>query len=66
MRKLPPLNSIRAFEAAARNLSFSTAAAELCVTVTAVSHQIKHLEEQLGRKLFIRTPREVRLTPTGE
>jgi LysR family transcriptional regulator, glycine cleavage system transcriptional activator len=66
MRKLPPLNSLRAFEAAGRNLSFTIAANELCVTVTAVSHQIKHLEEQIGRKLFIRTPREVKLTETGE
>lgn len=66
MRKLPPLNSIRAFEAAARNRSFTSAANELCVTVTAVSHQVKNLEEQIGRKLFDRTPREVRLTPVGE
>lgn len=66
MRKLPPLNSIRAFEAAARNRSFTAAAAELCVTVTAVSHQIRHLEEQLGQKLFERTPREVTLTALGE
>lgn len=66
MRKLPPLNSIRAFEAAARHRSFTAAANELCVTVTAVSHQVKNLEEQIGRKLFDRTPREVRLTPVGE
>ncbi|MGV6874790.1 LysR substrate-binding domain-containing protein [Pseudochelatococcus sp. B33] len=66
MRKLPPLNSIRAFEAAARNRSFTAAATELCVTMTAVSHQIRHLEEQLGQKLFERTPREVRLTALGE
>lgn len=65
MRKLPPLNSIRAFEAAARHLSFTAAANELCVTVTAVSHQIRNLEDQIGRKLFDRTPREVRLTPIG-
>lgn len=66
MRRLPPLNSIRAFEAAARNRSFTSAANELCVTVTAVSHQVKNLEDQIGRKLFERTPREVRLTPVGE
>lgn len=66
MRKLPPLNALRAFEAAARNRSFTSAANELCVTVTAVSHQIKNLEDQLGRKLFDRTPREVRLTAIGE
>lgn len=66
MRRLPPLNAIRAFEAAARNRSFTAAASELCVTVTAVSHQVRHLEEQVGRKLFDRLPREVRLTPAGE
>ncbi len=66
MRKLPPLNSLRAFEAAARNRSFTAAATELCVTVTAISHQIRHLEEQLGQKLFERTPREVTLTDLGE
>lgn len=66
MRKLPPLNSIRAFEAAARNRSFTAAASELCVTVTAISHQIRQLEEQLGQKLFERTPREVMLTALGE
>lgn len=65
MRRLPPLNSIRAFEAAARHLSFTAAANELCVTVTAVSHQVKNLEDQIGRKLFDRTPREVRLTAIG-
>ncbi len=66
MRKLPPLNSIRAFEAAARNRSFTAAASELCVTVTAISHQIRQLEDQLGQKLFERTPREVTLTALGE
>lgn len=65
MRKLPPLNSLRAFEAAARNGSFTAAADELCVTVTAISHQIRHLEEQIGQKLFERTPREVVLTQLG-
>jgi LysR family glycine cleavage system transcriptional activator len=66
MRKLPPLNAIRAFEAAARNRSFTAAASELCVTVTAVSHQIRHLEDQIGQKLFERTPRAVTLTLLGE
>ncbi|QOF75685.1 LysR family transcriptional regulator (plasmid) [Aminobacter sp. SR38] len=65
MRKLPPLNAIRAFEAAARHLSFTAAANELCVTITAVSHQVKNLEDQIGCKLFERTPREVRLTSIG-
>jgi LysR family glycine cleavage system transcriptional activator len=66
MRKLPPLNSIRAFEAAARHQSFTAAAAELSVTITAVSHQIRQLEERIGHKLFERTGRAVRLTPVGK
>ncbi|WP_163362748.1 LysR family transcriptional regulator, partial [Escherichia coli] len=41
MRKLPPLNAVRAFEAAARHESFTAAANELCVTVTAISHQVR-------------------------
>jgi LysR family glycine cleavage system transcriptional activator len=63
---LPPLNSIRAFVAAARHRSFTTAAKELCVTVTAVSHQVRHLETILGVKLFERSARAVSLTPAGE
>ena len=47
--RLPSLNGLRAFEAAARHLSFTQAAAELNVTQTAISHQIKRLEEELGR-----------------
>jgi LysR family glycine cleavage system transcriptional activator len=47
-RRLPPLNALRAFEAAARHLSFTRAADELHVTQTAISHQIKALEERLG------------------
>ena len=62
MRKLPPLTELRAFEAAARHLSFKMAAAELYVTPTAISHQIKALEEQLGVSLFARTSRSMRLT----
>jgi len=65
MRKLPSLNAVRAFEATARHLSFTQAAGELCVTVTAVSHQIKHLEALLGLKLFDRQPRGLVLTPAG-
>lgn len=61
-RRLPPLNQLRAFEAAARHLSFKDAADELNVTHAAVSHQIKALEEFLGCKLFHRLTREVRLT----
>ncbi|MGH9694581.1 MAG: LysR family transcriptional regulator, partial [Bryobacteraceae bacterium] len=52
MRKLPPLGSLRAFEAAARRMSFKEAAAELGVTPTAVSHQIRLLEEICGQPLF--------------
>jgi LysR family transcriptional regulator, glycine cleavage system transcriptional activator len=59
MRRLPPLNSIKAFEAAARYESFSRAAAELCVTHGAVSKQIDLLEKWLGVKLFRRTARGV-------
>jgi LysR family transcriptional regulator, glycine cleavage system transcriptional activator len=65
-RRLPPLNALRAFEAAARHLSFSAAAAELHVTPAAVSHQIKALEDDLGVKLFRRLNREVRLTDAGQ
>ncbi|HTO63188.1 MAG TPA: transcriptional regulator GcvA [Bradyrhizobium sp.] len=66
VRRLPPLNALRAFEAAARHLSFSTAAAELHVTPAAISHQIKALEDDLGVKLFRRLNREVRLTDAGQ
>ena len=52
-RKLPPLNSLKAFEASARSLSFTVAAEELCVTQAAVSHQIKSLEAYLGTKLLL-------------
>jgi LysR family glycine cleavage system transcriptional activator len=65
-RKLPPLNSLRAFDAAARHLSFTRAANELFVTQAAVSHQIKALEEFLGVKLFIRRNRQLVLTPEGQ
>lgn len=65
-RRLPNLNQIRAFEAAARHLSFKEAADELHVTHAAVSHQIKALEETLGQKLFVRLTRQVRLTEAGQ
>jgi LysR family glycine cleavage system transcriptional activator len=65
MRKLPPLNSLRAFEAAARHGSFTAAAKELFVTVTAVSHQIRQLEELIDKKLFERSGRAVVLTEAG-
>lgn len=66
MRRLPPLNALRAFEAAARHLSFTRAAEELHVTPAAVSHQIKALEEWAGAPLFRRLTREIRLTETGQ
>ena len=66
MRKLPPVAELRAFEAAARCLSFKLAAAELGVTPTAVSHQIKLLEVYCGQALFRRQPRPVSLTWAGE
>lgn len=64
-RRLPPLNALRAFEAAARHLSFKAAAAELRVTPTAVSHQIRLLEGILGFALFERRTRAVQLTEAG-
>jgi len=60
--RLPPLNALRAFEAAARHLSVKKAAAELSVTPAAVSHQISALEEYLGVKLFHRHNRALELT----
>ncbi len=65
-RPLPPLNALRAFETAARHLSFTRAAAELNVTPAAISHQIKALEDQLGVPLFRRLPRALRLTDAGQ
>jgi LysR family transcriptional regulator, glycine cleavage system transcriptional activator len=65
-RRLPPLNSLRAFEAAARHLSFTRAAEELHVTPAAVSHHIKALEDHLGAKLFRRLNRVVLLTGAGQ
>jgi len=64
-RRLPPLNALRAFEAAARHLSFTRAADELAVTQAAVSHQVKALEDWLGRPLFRRLNRAVELTDAG-
>lgn len=65
-RQLPSMNALRAFEAAARHLSFTKAAQELFVTQAAVSHQIKHLEAQLGTPLFRRLNRQLRLTEAGQ
>ena len=61
--RLPSLNGLRAFEAAARHLSFTLAASELNVTQTAISHQIKRLEQELGVRLFVRQNRALTLTP---
>lgn len=66
MRKLPPLNALKSFEAAARHLSFTKAAEELFVTQAAVSHQVKALEDFLELKLFIRRNRSLLLTEEGQ
>lgn len=64
-RRLPSLSSLRAFEAAARHESAKQAAKELSVTATAISHQVRGLEEALGVSLFLRKPRQLELTPQG-
>jgi LysR family glycine cleavage system transcriptional activator len=64
-RRLPPLNSLKSFEAAGRLLSFTRAAHELNVTQAAVSHQIKLIEGYLDVTLFVRTPRKLVLTEQG-
>ncbi len=66
MRKIPPLNSVRAFEAAARHLSFTKAADELNVTAAAISQQIRNLEDIVGVPLFRRLTRAVMLTDAGQ
>ena len=65
-RRVYPLNSLRAFEASARHLSFVKAAEELYVTPAAISHQVKKLEEYLGVQLFRRLPRGLLLAETGQ
>jgi len=65
-RRLPPLLSLRAFEAAAAHLSFQRAAHELSVTPSAISHQVRALEEALGRPLFRRLTRQLALTSAGQ
>ncbi len=65
-RQLPPLNSLRAFEAAARHLSFTKAAEELHVTPAAVSQQVKNLEDYFEVQLFKRLTRALRLTDAGQ
>ncbi len=64
--RLPPLHALAAFESAARLGGFAPAAAELCITPSAVSHRIRLLERQLGEQLFERSPTGVRLTDTGQ
>jgi LysR family transcriptional regulator, glycine cleavage system transcriptional activator len=64
-RRLPPLNALKAFEAAARHESFTRAAEELCVTQGAVSHQVKALEAELGLKLFNRERQRLMITEAG-
>ncbi|MCQ1571449.1 LysR substrate-binding domain-containing protein [Neorhizobium galegae] len=66
MSKQFPLNALRVFEAAARLMSFTRAGEELGLTQTAVSYQIKLLEDTLGEQLFLRRPRQVSLTEAGE
>jgi LysR family glycine cleavage system transcriptional activator len=65
VRRLPPLNALKAFEAAARHESFTRAAEELFVTQGAVSHQVKALEEELGVKLFNRERQRLVITEAG-
>src|ERR1700724_2518453 len=65
LRRLPPLNSLKAFEAAARSESFTRAAEELCVTQGAVSHQVKSLEDTLGIRLFSRERQRLVITDAG-
>jgi LysR family glycine cleavage system transcriptional activator len=65
LRRLPPLNALKAFEAAARSESFTRAAEELCVTQGAVSHQVKALEDTLGLKLFVRERQRLVITAAG-
>src|SRR5215831_11888643 len=64
-RRLPQLNALKAFEAAARHVNFTRAAEELCVTQGAVSHQVKALEAELGVKLFNRERQRLLITDSG-
>lgn len=65
-RRLPPLNALKGFEAAARHLSFTRAAEELHLTQGAISRQVKELEVELGQDLFVRHTRRIELTAEGE
>jgi LysR family transcriptional regulator, glycine cleavage system transcriptional activator len=64
-KRLPSINALRSFEAAARHQSFTLAAAELSVSPAAIGFQVKHLEEDLGAPLFIRKHRAIQSTPEG-
>lgn len=64
-RELPSLKALRAFEAAARHGSFRAASEELCVTQSAISHQVRALEKELGTALFVRAARSVTLSRRG-
>src|SRR5947209_14440790 len=66
LRAIPPLTALLAFERAATQLSFRRAARDLSLSPSAISHQIRGLEEQFGTKLFVRGARSVRLTAEGE
>src|SRR6187549_1657400 len=66
LRAIPPLTALLAFERAATQLSFRRAARDLALSPSAISHQIRGLEEQFGIRLFIRGTRSVRLTAEGE
>lgn len=66
MRQLPPLSELRAFEAAARRVSFKLAGEELGVTPSAISHHVQHLESYCGCRLFHRNPRGMELTAEGD
>ena len=66
LRAIPPLTALLAFERAATQLSFRRAARDLSLSPSAISHQIRGLEEQFGTKLFVRGARSVRLTADGE
>lgn len=65
-RRFPPLKALKTFQVAGRHLSFKLAADELCITASAVSHQVKKLEEFLGIKLFVRKTRALELTDPGQ
>lgn len=66
LRRLPSLDALKGFDAAARHLSFTRAAGELSLTQSAISRQVQTLEEQLGVRLFVRGVRKLTLTPEGE